>query len=94
MNDKEINLKERDFNLKDFEFDLGELFIKYNLDNISNYFNGEVGYWIFDKKRTTEVHIGIKPMPDKDDIENFEENLNEWQTIWNIFRRFKFFIWE
>ena len=66
-----------EFDIKKFEAELEDLLEKYDLDKSYNYFNGETGIWIFDKDRTTEINIGIKYMPDEDDIKNFEDNLND-----------------
>jgi len=44
---------------------------------VKSYFNGEEGYWGFNKERTIEVILKINEMPDEENIEDFEEHLKE-----------------
>lgn len=44
---------------------------------IESYFNGEVGYWGFDKDRKIELTIKINRNPDLEDIKDFEEHIEE-----------------
>jgi len=58
------------------EKEIEELLERLDFDKSYSYFNGEVGIWAMDKDREIEVNFGIK-VPDRDDIINFEENLND-----------------
>ena len=44
---------------------------------VKSYFNGEEGYWGFNKERTIEVILKINEMPDEENIKEFEEHLKE-----------------
>jgi len=59
--------------------DLDTTTIKPLKDNgfefIESYFNGEIGFWGFNKERNIEVTIKVNENPDEEDIANFEEHI-------------------
>ena len=69
-NDKMINYHNL---IKDIE----EVFEKHEIHTIKSYWNGEDGYWAFDKDRILEIIFKVNHEPTAEDIENFEEQINE-----------------